>query len=147
MYAEESDEDWDSDPSPPAALAGALDPAARRSLHPATAEVHPGRPPLPPRQQPEASSASSVQASQASRQAASKALAAPTGGSGTVVTGGRLMRSVGADGVRAATIQGGESRSVVVGDVLIIPAGTPHWYSQIPESVTYLEIRYDPGDE
>ena len=37
------------------------------------------------------------------------------GGSGTVVTGGRLMRSVGADGVRAATIQGGESRSVVVG--------------------------------
>ena len=69
------------------------------------------------------------------------------GGSGTVVTGGRLMRSVGADGVRAATIQGGESRSVVVGDVLIIPAGTPHWYSTIPESVTYLEIRYDPGDE
>jgi mannose-6-phosphate isomerase-like protein (cupin superfamily) len=69
------------------------------------------------------------------------------GGSGTVVTGGRLMRSVGADGVRAATIQGGESRRVVVGDVLIIPAGTPHWYSQIPESVTYLEIRYDPGDE
>ena len=69
------------------------------------------------------------------------------GGSGTVVSGGRLMRSVGADGVRAATIQGGESRSVVVGDVLIIPAGTPHWYSQIPESVTYLEIRYDPGDE
>ena len=69
------------------------------------------------------------------------------GGSGTVVTGGRLMRSVGADGVRAATIQGGESRSVVVGDVLIIPAGTPHWYSQIQKSVTYLEIRYDPGDE
>ena len=69
------------------------------------------------------------------------------GGSGTVVTGGRLMRSVGADGVRAATILGGESRSVVVGGVLIIPAGTPHWYSTIPESVTYLEIRYDQGDE
>ena len=69
------------------------------------------------------------------------------GGSGTVVSGGRLMRSVGADGVRAAMIQAGESRSVVVGDVLIIPAGTPHWYSQIPESVTYLEIRYDSGGE
>ena len=69
------------------------------------------------------------------------------GGSGTVVSGGRLMRSVGADGVRAATIQGGESRSVVVGDVLIIPAGTAHWYSQIQKSATYLEIRYDPGDE
>ena len=68
-------------------------------------------------------------------------------GTGTVVTGGRLMRSTGADGARVATIQDGESRTVVVGDVVIIPAGTPHWYSEIRESVTYLEIRYDPGSE
>ena len=68
-------------------------------------------------------------------------------GTGTVVTGGRLMRSTGADGARVATIQDGESRTVVVGDVVIIPAGTPHWYSEIRESVTYLEIHYDPGSE
>ena len=36
-------------------------------------------------------------------------------------------------------------REVSVGDVVIIPAGTPHWYSDIDGSVTYLEIRYDPG--
>ena len=44
-------------------------------------------------------------------------------GTGTVVTGGRLMRSTGADGARVATIQDGESRTVVVGDVVIHSSG------------------------
>ncbi len=68
-----------------------------------------------------------------------------TDGTGTVVTGGRVVRSTGADGERVATIEEGDSRVVTVGDVVIIPAGTPHWYSDIDGSVTYLEIRYDPG--
>ena len=67
------------------------------------------------------------------------------GGSGTIVTGGTLVRSVDASGARVATITDGESRTVSTGDVIIVPAGTPHWYSQIDGSVTYLEIRYDPG--
>ena len=66
-------------------------------------------------------------------------------GTGTVVTGGRVVRSTGADGERIARIEDGESRVVGAGDVVIIPAGTPHWYSAIDGSVTYLEIRYDPG--
>jgi mannose-6-phosphate isomerase-like protein (cupin superfamily) len=66
-------------------------------------------------------------------------------GRGTVITGGRLVRSVDADGNRVATIADGESRTVGIGDVVIVPAGTPHWYSEIEGSVTYLEIRYDPG--
>jgi mannose-6-phosphate isomerase-like protein (cupin superfamily) len=68
-----------------------------------------------------------------------------TDGTGTVVTGGRVVRSTGAAGERVAKIEDGESRVVTVGDVVIIPAGTPHWYSDIDGSVTYLEIRYDPG--
>ena len=67
------------------------------------------------------------------------------GGSGTIVTGGTLVRSVDGRGGRVATIADGESRRVSTGDVIIVPAGTPHWYSQIDGSVTYLEIRYDPG--
>ena len=70
-----------------------------------------------------------------------------TDGSGTVVTGGRVVRSTGPDGGRVATIEDGDSRVVSVGDVVIIPAGTPHWYSHIDGSVTYLEIRYDPGSD
>ena len=66
-------------------------------------------------------------------------------GSGTIVTGGTLVRSVDGSGARVATIAEGESRTVSTGDVIIVPAGTPHWYSQIDGWVTYLEIRYDPG--
>lgn len=68
-----------------------------------------------------------------------------TAGRATAVTGGSVERSTGPNGERVAKIVGGESREVTVGDVVIIPAGTPHWYSEIAGSVTYLEIRYDPG--
>ena len=66
-------------------------------------------------------------------------------GGGTIITGGARVRSVDGSGANVATIVGGESRSVSAGDVIVIPAGTPHWYSEIDDFVTYLEIRYDPG--
>jgi quercetin dioxygenase-like cupin family protein len=33
------------------------------------------------------------------------------------------------------------SREVHVGDIIIIPAGTPHGWSNIPEHVDYLSFR------
>ncbi len=51
-----------------------------------------------------------------------------TDGGGTFVTGGRIVRP---DGGGSATIEDGVSRHVTKGDVVFIPAGTPHWYSQI----------------
>ena len=60
-------------------------------------------------------------------------------GSATVVTGGTLLRPAG----KPTDIQGGETRKVSKGDVLVIPAGTPHWYKEINGSVTYLEVRFD----
>jgi len=59
-------------------------------------------------------------------------------GSGTVETGGTIIRRDGA----MAVIQGGESHPVVVGDIIIIPAGSPHRYSQVVEPITYLEWRF-----
>jgi quercetin dioxygenase-like cupin family protein len=41
-----------------------------------------------------------------------------------------------------ATIEGGESHPVVVGDIIIIPAGSPHRYSEVVEPITYLEFRF-----
>jgi quercetin dioxygenase-like cupin family protein len=55
-------------------------------------------------------------------------------GAATVVTGGALGRG---------TIEGGETRRVSKGDVIFIPAGTPHWYKNVEGSVTYLEVRFD----
>jgi mannose-6-phosphate isomerase-like protein (cupin superfamily) len=66
-------------------------------------------------------------------------------GAATVVTGGTLLRPAGAQtkGPGNATIQGGETRHVTKGDVIVIPAGTPHWYKEVEGSVTYLEVRFD----
>jgi mannose-6-phosphate isomerase-like protein (cupin superfamily) len=63
-------------------------------------------------------------------------------GAATVVTGGTLVRPAGANGP-GVTIEGGESRRVTKGDVIVIPAGTPHWYKNVEGSVTYLEVRFD----
>ena len=49
------------------------------------------------------------------------------------------------NGDTVVTIVEGESRHVGPGDVVIVPAGTPHWFSAIDDPVTYMEIRYDPG--
>ena len=62
-------------------------------------------------------------------------------GSGTLVTGGVIVRQTAEGGT--AVIQGGESRHVVKGDVILIPENTPHWYKDVDGSITYLEVRFN----
>jgi mannose-6-phosphate isomerase-like protein (cupin superfamily) len=45
--------------------------------------------------------------------------------------------------MRGTGIEGGHSRHVTVGDVVIIPAGTPHRFSTIDGPITYLCFRFD----
>ena len=77
-------------------------------------------------------------------------------GSGTLVTGGRLIDPqpreitprrlmISGPGFTGAGVEGGVSREVAEGDVVIIPAGTPHYFSDIPVSITYSVVRIDPG--
>ena len=61
-----------------------------------------------------------------------------TQGAGTLVTGGVLVRS----GDGPASIQGGEAVQVKAGDAVLIPEGTPHQYTAVQGSVTYLEVRF-----
>jgi mannose-6-phosphate isomerase-like protein (cupin superfamily) len=79
-----------------------------------------------------------------------------TDGAGTLVTGGAMVnaktRSADAISVRledgpgasGTAIQGGVSRRIKAGDVVVIPAGVPHWFSQIEGSITYVVVRVDP---
>ena len=60
-------------------------------------------------------------------------------GSATVVTGGKLVRGATAG---AGTIEGGETRHVSMGDILIVPENSAHWYKEIDGSITYLEVRW-----
>ena len=77
-------------------------------------------------------------------------------GRGTRVTGGTLsnpqVRELNArrfelngPGVNGTDIEGGVSRPVGPGDIIIIPAGTPHKFSEVTEAITYSCIRLDPG--
>jgi mannose-6-phosphate isomerase-like protein (cupin superfamily) len=65
-------------------------------------------------------------------------------GAATFVTGGTIVRPANADGrAGTATIEGGVNRRVAKGDVILVPAGTPHWYKDLEGSITYLEVRFD----
>ena len=61
-------------------------------------------------------------------------------GAATIVTGGTIVRPAG--GAGSATIQNGETRHMVKGDVIVIPANSPHWYKEVEGSITYLEVRF-----
>jgi mannose-6-phosphate isomerase-like protein (cupin superfamily) len=77
-------------------------------------------------------------------------------GSGTLVTGGTMVNpqrrantaedvtQLSGPGVSATAIQGGVSRRISKGDMVIIPAGTPHWFSEIQETLAYTVVRVDP---
>jgi len=69
-------------------------------------------------------------------------------GSGTLVTGGTLKderrEPPTTTTVRGSRIDGGVSRKVVPGDVIIIPGRTPHWWSSLDGDIRYMIIRSDP---
>ena len=45
---------------------------------------------------------------------------------------------------QTGTRQGGESRQVKPGDIVIIPAGTPHSFSALDGPISYLVYRFEP---
>ena len=73
-------------------------------------------------------------------------------GTGTLVTGGRIVdeRSTGTSpntgrpNFGGPRIDGGASRQVVPGDVIIIPGNVPHWWSSLDTDIRYLIYRPDP---
>jgi mannose-6-phosphate isomerase-like protein (cupin superfamily) len=63
-----------------------------------------------------------------------------TDGAGTLVTGGLVVRPAGGG---QGTIEGGLARHVTAGDAILIPEGTPHQYTAVNGSITYLEVRFN----
>jgi len=78
-------------------------------------------------------------------------------GAGTLVTGGTMLNSKprppdnesvrfeDGPGASGTGIEGGVSRQIKAGDVVVIPAGVPHWFSEIQGSITYVVVRVDPN--
>jgi mannose-6-phosphate isomerase-like protein (cupin superfamily) len=72
-------------------------------------------------------------------------------GSGTLVTGGSLddakatdLTRVNAGMSQTGVHRGGESRRVRAKDVIIVPAGTAHRFSELDGPITYLVYRFEP---
>ena len=66
-----------------------------------------------------------------------------TDGSGTFMTGGTFVDQASdyQKKERAKGITGGVARDVSAGDVIVIPPGTPHWFTKINRRVTMIEAR------
>jgi glc operon protein GlcG len=64
-------------------------------------------------------------------------------GSATLVTGGTVDNaSPTAPGeIRGTAIRNGEERRISKGDVLIVPAGTPHWFKDVPGPFDYYVVK------
>ena len=53
----------------------------------------------------------------------------------------RLFNGPGNNG---SSIRNGVSHDLKAGDVVVIPAGTGHWFTKIDDHITYLMVRIDP---
>ena len=72
-------------------------------------------------------------------------------GTGTFVAGGRLgdaketdLTRVNAGMSHTGTRIGGDARRVKPGDIIIVPAGTPHSFSELDGPISYLVYRFEP---
>ena len=46
-----------------------------------------------------------------------------------------------ADQWLGTNIQGGETHHLVKGDMVVIPAGMPHWFKEVPQSMNYYLVK------
>jgi mannose-6-phosphate isomerase-like protein (cupin superfamily) len=54
------------------------------------------------------------------------------------------VRLLNGPGSNAASIRNPVVTELTAGDVIVIPAGTGHWFTKIDDHITYLMIRLDP---
>jgi len=64
-------------------------------------------------------------------------------GSATLVTGGTMVggKVTAPNQQRGKDIAGGEIHRLTKGDVIVIPAGIPHWFKEVPQSINYYVVK------
>ncbi len=64
-------------------------------------------------------------------------------GSATLVTGGEIIGGnlIAPGEIRGTEVKGGETRTITKGDVIIVPAGTPHWFKEVPGPLNYYVVK------
>ena len=56
----------------------------------------------------------------------------------------RTVRELNGPGHHGSEIRGGVAYQIQAGDVVVIPAGTGHWFTKIDDHIDYLMVRIDP---
>ena len=64
-------------------------------------------------------------------------------GTAAFVTGGTSVdsKAVAANEYRGSRIDGGETRRLAKGDIVIVPKGTPHWFKQVDGAFLYYVVK------
>jgi mannose-6-phosphate isomerase-like protein (cupin superfamily) len=64
-------------------------------------------------------------------------------GTATVVTGGSVVggEATAEDEMRGASIEKGTTRHLAEGDVLVVPNGVPHWFSEVNGTFLYYVVK------
>ncbi len=64
-------------------------------------------------------------------------------GSAVLVTGGAIAggKETGPGEVRGTSIENGETQRIGAGEVIIIPAGVPHWFKEVSGPLLYYTVK------
>jgi glc operon protein GlcG len=64
-------------------------------------------------------------------------------GTATYVTGGTVVdsKTTAPDELRGTSIEGGETRQLSKGDVVIVPNGVPHWFKEVRAPFLYFVVK------
>ena len=64
-------------------------------------------------------------------------------GTATFVTGGTMVGGKVTDPgqQRGTDIKGGDAHALVKGDVVVVPAGVPHWFKEVAGSIDYYVVK------
>jgi glc operon protein GlcG len=64
-------------------------------------------------------------------------------GEATFVTGGTMLggKTTKPGQMLGSDIQGGETHHLGKGDMIVVPAGTPHWFKEVPGSISYYVVK------
>lgn len=64
-------------------------------------------------------------------------------GTAIFVTGGTMVggKDTAPEEIRGTSVEGGETRTIQPGDVIIVPNGTPHWFKEVPAPMTYYVVK------
>jgi uncharacterized protein GlcG (DUF336 family)/mannose-6-phosphate isomerase-like protein (cupin superfamily) len=64
-------------------------------------------------------------------------------GTATLVTGGKAVdaKPTGPGELRGSAIDGGDTRKIAKGDVVVVPAGTPPWFKEVSNPLLYYVVK------